>query len=85
MKHEVNIMEKEKLEQYKNWMCNLSFFNNHSFIIENIENLWQLTNYIEFSFSKYIDDKYNDMAYELKNKAICIKDDCANAITNILK
>lgn len=32
-----------------------------------------------------INDKYNDMAYELKNKAICIKDDCANAITNILK
>lgn len=39
MKHEVNIMEKEKLEQYKNWMCNLSFFNDHSFIIDNIENL----------------------------------------------
>ena len=51
-------MEKEKLEQYKNWMCNLSFFNDHSFIIDNIENLWQLTNYIGFSFSKYIDDKY---------------------------
>ncbi len=58
MKDEVNIMEKEKLEQYKNWMCNLSFFNYHSFIIDNIENLWQLTNYIGFSFSKYIDDKY---------------------------
>ena len=32
-----------------------------------------------------INDKYNDVAYELKNKAICIKDDCSNAITNILK
>ena len=37
------------------------------------------------SFIIRINDKYNDMAYELKNKAICIKDDCANAITNILK
>ena len=27
----------------------------------------------------------NDMVYELKNKAICIKDDCANVIINILK
>ena len=32
-----------------------------------------------------INDKYNDVDYELKNKAICIKDDCTNAITNILK
>ncbi len=31
-----------------------------------------------------INDKYTDMACELKNNAICIKDDCANAITNIL-
>ena len=32
-----------------------------------------------------INDKYNDMVHELKNRAICVKDDCANAITNILK
>ena len=51
-------MEKEKLEQYKNWMCNLSFFHYHSFIMDNIENLWKLTNYMLFSFSKYRDGKY---------------------------
>lgn len=31
-----------------------------------------------------INDKYSDMAYELKNQAICIKDDCANAINKLL-
>lgn len=31
-----------------------------------------------------INDKYNDMAYELKGRAICMKEDCAVAITNIL-
>ena len=31
-----------------------------------------------------INDRYNDMVYELNDRAICIKDDCANAITNIL-
>lgn len=49
----------EKLDLYKTWMKNLSFFHNRSFIIENIENLWNLTNYIGSSFSKYIGDKYN--------------------------
>lgn len=47
-------MKKEKIEQYKTWMDNLSFFDNHSFVIDNIENLWNLTNYIGYSFSKYI-------------------------------
>lgn len=32
-----------------------------------------------------INDKYNDMAYEIKEKAFCIKDDCAKVISNILK
>lgn len=32
-----------------------------------------------------INDKYNDIAYELKNRAICMKEDCSIAITNILK
>lgn len=32
-----------------------------------------------------INDKYNDMTYELKNQAICIKENCSKAITNILK
>lgn len=58
MRNEENIMEKEKLEQYKNWMNNLSFFNYHSFIIDNIEYLWQLTNFIGFSFSNYSDNEY---------------------------
>lgn len=52
-------MEEEKLNQYKNWMSNLSFFNYHSFIIDNIENLWQLTNFIGFSFSEYANNRYN--------------------------
>lgn len=31
-----------------------------------------------------INDKYNDMAYEIKEKAFCIKEDCSKAIQNIL-
>lgn len=31
-----------------------------------------------------VNDKYNDMAYELKDQAICIKEDCTTAIENIL-
>lgn len=48
----------EKLEQYKNWMTNLSFFGYHKFIIDNIENLWNLTNYIGHSYSKYTEKNY---------------------------
>lgn len=51
-------MKKEELEQYKNWMQNLSFFSYHSFIIDNIENLWNLTNFIKSTFSKYETGKY---------------------------
>ena len=32
-----------------------------------------------------INDKYTDIAFELKNQAICIKEDCAKAIHNILE
>ncbi|MDE5539469.1 MAG: Sir2 silent information regulator family NAD-dependent deacetylase, partial [Bacilli bacterium] len=31
-----------------------------------------------------INDKYSDMAYELKNQAYCIKEDCSEAINKIL-
>lgn len=32
-----------------------------------------------------INDKYNDMAYEIKEKSFCIKEDCSKAISNILE
>ena len=32
-----------------------------------------------------INDKYNDMAYELQDQAIVIKEDCSKAIQNLLK
>ena len=32
-----------------------------------------------------INDKYNDMDYKIKEKAFCIKKDCAKAISNILE
>ena len=32
-----------------------------------------------------INDKYNDIAYELQDKAICLKEDCYKAIKNILE
>lgn len=32
-----------------------------------------------------INDKYNDMAYELQDQAICVKEDCSKAIKSILE
>lgn len=32
-----------------------------------------------------INDKYNDMVYELQDQAICVKEDCSMAIKNILE
>lgn len=32
-----------------------------------------------------INDKYEDMTYELSERALCMKEDCSIAIENILK
>lgn len=49
------MVTKQRLEQYKEWFENLSFFGNNSFVLDAVENLWKLTNYIEFKYRSFRD------------------------------
>ena len=40
------MIDKERLDLYKTWFDNMSFFGHNSFILDTIEDLWNLTNYI---------------------------------------
>ena len=53
------MIDKKRLKQYKNWFENLSFFHNNSFVVDHIEFLWDLTNYLGSSFCMYTNNKYN--------------------------
>ena len=46
------MVTKERINTYKKWFENMSFFSFNSFILDEIENLWNLSNYI---YDKYID------------------------------
>lgn len=46
------MVTKERINIYKKWFENMSFFSFNSFILDEIENLWNLSNYI---YDKYID------------------------------
>lgn len=46
-------MQKDRINLYENWMYNLSFFDYHNFIIDNIDTLWKLTNYILNDFKDF--------------------------------
>ena len=46
------MVTKERINTYKEWFENMSFFSFNSFILDEIENLWNLSNYI---YDKYID------------------------------
>ena len=46
------MVTKERINTYKEWFENMSFFSFNSFILDEIENLWNLSNYI---YNKYID------------------------------
>lgn len=46
-------MQKDRINLYENWMYNLSFFEYHNFIIDNIDTLWKLTNYILNDFKDF--------------------------------
>ena len=57
------MVSQERINTYKIWFENMSFFSFNSFILDEIENLWNLSNYIYY---KYIDviknikfEKYN--------------------------
>lgn len=47
------MISKERIEQYKIWFENLSFFGNNCFVIDKIEYLWNLVNYIGSKYQKF--------------------------------
>ena len=53
----------EKEAQYKGWMVNLSFFSDNSFVLDNIEILYDLINYIARSYENYIHINKTDIDY----------------------
>lgn len=46
------MITKERIEQYKRWFSNLSFFEKNSFVIDNIEDLWTFVKKMNDHFSK---------------------------------
>lgn len=40
------MVTKERVELYKIWFDNMSFFGNNSFVLDRVEDLWNLVNYI---------------------------------------
>lgn len=68
------MVTKERINQYKVWFDNLSFFGNNSFVFDEIENLWNLINYISNKYEKFcyvhIDKK---TSYTKLDEKECIK------------
>ncbi len=48
----IKMVSQERIKLYKNWFDNMSFFSFNSFILDEIENLWNLSNYI---YNKYVE------------------------------
>lgn len=49
------MVAQERINQYKIWFDNLSFFWNNPFVFDEIENLWNLINYLENKYEKFCD------------------------------
>jgi len=48
------MVSKERLNQYQIWFRNLSFFNNNSYVLDNINDLWNLINYIGYRYHRIV-------------------------------
>lgn len=67
------MVSNDRLEQYKTWFRNLSFFGNNSFVLDEIESLWKLVNYIGEKFAPI--NKYKiseDLGYTKKSVEECV-------------
>lgn len=49
------------MKQYKTWFDNLSFFQNNTFILEEIEDLWNLVNYIGYKYQMFCNYEISDL------------------------
>lgn len=60
------MVSQERIKEYKDWFENLSFFSYNSFVLDEIEKLWNLLNYIYTNYSevlKRIEFEKNDISY----------------------
>lgn len=65
------MVTKERIEQYKEWFSNLSFFGNNSFVIDNIEYLWNYVKRVDRLFHKISRDSLKKIEYtKLETKQI---------------
>ena len=48
------MVSQERIKDYKDWFENLSFFSYDPFILDEIENLWNLSNYIYYKYVEVI-------------------------------
>lgn len=59
----------KRIEQYKKWFDNLSFFQGNSFVIDTIEDLWNLTNYIRRTYNNFYNNiNFHDISYTAISK-----------------
>ncbi len=66
------MVSQERLKQYKSWFDNLSFFGNNSFLLDTIEELWALTNYVGSKYQKFCSYNVKDLKYTTVNKSECL-------------
>ncbi len=65
------MVTKERIEQYKEWFSNLSFFGNNSFVIDNIEYLWYYVKRVDRLFHKISRENIKKIEYtKLETKQI---------------
>ncbi len=59
----------KRIEQYKKWFDNLSFFQGNSFVIDTIEDLYNLTNYIRRVYDHFYNNTdFHDISYTIISK-----------------
>ena len=65
------MVTKERIEQYKEWFSNLSFFGKNSFVIDNIEDLWNYVKRVDRLFHKISRENIKKIEYtKLETKQI---------------
>ena len=65
------MVTKERIEQYKEWFSNLSFFGRNSFVIDNIEFLWNYVKRVDRLFHKISRDNLKKIEYtKLETKEV---------------
>lgn len=67
------VVTRKRINQYKKWFNNLSFFEYNTFVLDYIEYLWSLVNYIEKKYKNLYNELYFSMNYSKLSKDDVIK------------